>query len=287
MIQLPKKYLPIIIAGVLGFIATLLINFYIQQQTEEAKRRVLAGQKMMTSVIIAKRDIPAGTMIEEDMLREETVRREQLQPSAATTVARVLNKIAMAPIAKGEQVLLNKITISGQEVSLSAKVPRGKRALTIPVDNIASVGGMLRPGDHVDILGMVPIPQINAEGKQVVQMSTIPLFQDVLILAVGQEYTSAPSAERSARAAPTITFALTPEEANLVAFVQEQGRIRLVLRSPEDTKIQPPVPATWEMVLRAVMPDLFKERPVEQPKPKKTVEIIRGLNKEVKELEDK
>lgn len=285
-IQLPKKYLPLIVAGVAGLIAMLLINNYVQQQTEEAKKRAISAQKNLSTVVVAKQDIPAGTALKESLLKEETVYKDMLQPRVAISIDRVIDKITLAPISKGEQVLLNKISLSGQEGSLSMKVPSGKRAITIPVDNISSVGGMVRPGDHVDIVGMVPIPAVNAEGKQVTQMTTMPLFQDVLVLAVGQEFTSLPGAKKEEKEASAlvITLALSAQEANLVAFVQEQGKIRLILRSPGDTQVQPVAPASWDTLFRTVMPQAFTQ-PQEDAKPQKKVEIYRGLQKEIKTLE--
>ena len=288
-IQVLKKYLPLLISGVCGLIAVVLINNYIQQQTEEAKRSVAQSQKNLTTVVVAKQDIPAGTAIKESMLVETTLSRNMVQPRSAVSIDRVVDKITIAPIAKGEQVLLNKVTISGEIGSLSMKVPSGKRAVTVSVDNISSVGGMLRPGDHVDIVGMVPIPAMNADGKQVNQLATMPLFQDVLVLAVGQDFMNTQGAKKEEKlASPVITFALSPQEANLIVFVQEQGKIRLVLRSPGDTQLQQVTPASWDTLFRFVMPQAFQqvEKPVAAPvKPKKTVEIYRGLNKEIKVIE--
>ncbi len=291
-IQVVKKYLPLIIGGVCGLIAVVLINNYIRQQTEEAKKIVAQSQKNLTTVVVAKQDIPAGATIKESMLAEATLNRNLVQPRSAPSIDRVVDKVAIAPISKGEQVLLNKVTISGEAGSLSMKVPVGKRAVTVSVDNISSVGGMIRPGDHVDVVGMVPIPSMNAEGKQVNQLATMPLFQDVLVLAVGQEFTNVQSAsarkeEKAVSASPVITFALSPQEANLIVFVQEQGKIRLVLRSPGDTQLQQVAPASWDTLFRTVMPQAFQQegKPAVPLKPKKTVEIYRGLNKEVKTLE--
>jgi len=288
-IQAIKKYLPLIIGGICGLIAVVLINNYIKQQTEEAKKIVAQSQKNLVTVVVAKQDIPAGATIKGAMLAEVTLNRSMVQPRAAVSIDRVVDKIAIAPIAKGEQVLLNKVTVSEETGSLAMKVPSGKRAVTVSVDNISSVGGMIRPGDHVDIVGMVPIPTMNAEGKQVNQLATMPLFQDVLVLAVGQEFMSVSSAkkeEKSTTASPVITFALSPQEANLIVFVQEQGKIRLVLRSPGDTQLQQVAPASWDTLFRTVMPQAFPQEKAAAPaKPKKTVEIYRGLNKEVKTLE--
>lgn len=285
-IPIPKKYVPLIVAVVSGLLAVFLINIYIAQQSEEAKKSEEARRKDLLSVMVARVDIQAGTTIKENMVKEEIMHKSLAQPRVATSMDRVVDRIALAPIAKGEQILLNKVTLSGMETSLSSKVPKGKRAITIPVDNISSVGGMIRPGDHVDIVGLVPVPGLSAEGKQVTQLTSLPLFQDVTILAVGQEYTTVPGAQKGEKAlSPIITLALPPEQANLVAFVQEQGKIRLILRSPEDAQVQPVVPATWEALFRMVMPERFIQPPVEPPKPKKQVEIYRGLQKEVKALE--
>jgi pilus assembly protein CpaB len=280
----------LIISLILGLIATYLVNTFLQQKTEEAKRRLEERQKSITSVVIAKQDIAAGATISEEMLKEEKVYKNILQPRAATDISRVVNKVALAPISKGEQVLLNKVTIAGEDTSLSAKIPRGKRAITISVDNLASVGGMIRPGDHVDVMGVVPVPVTTPDGKTASQMATMPLFQDVLVLAVGHEYSNAPAPAGEKKgekaASPMITLALTPQETSLIAFVQEQGKIRLVLRSPEDTQVQPAVPASWDVLFRTVMPQAFQEQS-QETKPRKQVEIYHGLQKEVKILEEK
>lgn len=284
---IPKKFLPLIVAGVLGLIATFLINSYLQQQSEQARQRAIAGQKSLVTVILAKQDIAANVALTENMLKEEVLPKNIAQPRAATSIDRVAGRVSLAPIAKGEQVLLNKIALSGQEVTLSSKIPRGKRAITVSIDNISSVGGMIRPGDHADIVGMVPLPAMTPEGKQVSQMTTLPLFQDVLVIAVGQDFSTG-GGKREGPSSPAITFALTPQEANIIAFVQEQGRIRLILRSPEDTQTQPVTPASWDTVLRTVMPQAFVEQPKDQqrlPPPTKKVEIYRGTQKEVRNIE--
>jgi pilus assembly protein CpaB len=282
---MPKKLLPLIVAAVLALIAVFMINQYLAQQAQEAKKRAMAAQKNIGSVVIAKQDIPSGVSLKENMLQEVTVYKDMLQPRAATSIDRVVDKITIAPFSKGEQILMNKVTISGQEGSLSMKIPPGKRAITVTVDNMSSVGGMLRVGDHVDIVGMVPIPVMTADGKQATQMSSMPLFQDVLVLAVGQDFTSV--GVRKGGDSNQITFALSPQEANLITFVQQQGKIQLVLRSPGDTQVQPVAPASWDMLFRTVMPQAYQDQPeadIEPPKQKK-VEIYHGLQKEDKTLE--
>ena len=73
-----------------------------------------------------------------------------------------------------------------------------------------------------------------------------------------------------------ITLSLTPQEASLMAFIQEQGKIRILMRSPTDTKIEPLQPANWDTFFRHVMPYAVKE----DRKPDTYIEVYRGLNKE-------
>jgi len=280
-----KKFIPLIVAAVLGVLAIVLTNSYIQQQTQEAKQELIASQKNQATIVVARQDIPSGTTLTETMLKEARVNKAIAQPRVASSIDRVVGKITVAPISKDEQVLLNKVSISAQETSLSSKIPRGKRAITVPVDNISSVGGMIRSGDHVDIVGVVPIPGIGADGKQVNQMATLPLFQDVMVLAMGQEFGAVSGEKVTKTASSIVTLALAPQEANLVAFVQEQGKIRLVLRSPEDTQTQQAVPASWDTLFRTVMPQAFVKQEVVEEKPQKKVEIYRGLKKDIKVIE--
>jgi Flp pilus assembly protein CpaB len=113
-------------------------------------------------------------------------------------------------------------------------------------------------------------------------MATLPLFQDVLVLAVGQEFTVIPGAKKDKEEkeektlANTITLALSPQETNLIAYVQEQGRIRLVLRSPGDTQIQPPIPGGWQTLFRTLFPRAYEPQPKADTAPGRKVEIIRG-----------
>ncbi|MDD5409532.1 MAG: hypothetical protein PHC71_05540, partial [Candidatus Omnitrophica bacterium] len=89
-IQVFKKYLPLLISGICGLIAVVLINNYIQRQTEEAKRLVTQSQKNLTTVVVAKQDIPAGTAIKESMVAEATLSRNMVQPRSAASIDRVV-----------------------------------------------------------------------------------------------------------------------------------------------------------------------------------------------------
>lgn len=284
----------ILIAGVaLAGIALLLVNAYLEQRQRQiaadARRQLEAARANSVSVLVASKDIPQGATIEVDSIAPKIVPKEYVQPDAVTSADRIAGMVAIAPISKDEQISLNKLTTIRDIDSLSATTAIGKRAITITVDNVSSLAGMLSPGDHVDVIAMIPVPVQTPDGKVATSAGVVPLFQDVTVLAVGRETRGTKKSqsrgrkeEKKEEISSLVTIALSPEEANIISFVQEQGKIRLVLRNPGDAQIQTTFqPANWDSVLQYVMPQaLIKPEPKKEEEPKAVVEIYRGMNRE-------
>ncbi len=274
-----------------ALIAVFMIQVYLKGQQraimEEAKRKLASAQANQVSVLVAKRDIPQGAAIDPASFEISIVPNQYVQPKAVTSLDRISGMVTVASISKGEQLTLSKLGYVGskQPRGLAEATPIGKRAVTVAVDNIASLAGMVKAGDYVDVITVIAVPVMGPDGKQASQASVVPLFQNVLVLAVGQDTgvlareDSRRRAEEKKESSPLITLALGPQEANLFAFVQEQGKIRLVLRSPADSQVQPVQPASWDMLFQYIMPPQAKTD-VSEKKEAPSVEIYRGLKKE-------
>lgn len=262
-----------------------------KKSLELAERRFAQLQANSIDAVIAKTNIPENKLISEDMVYVQSMPKDKVPPEAATSLLRVVDRVATQPIKKDSMIMNTMLSWpTTQETTLAMKTPIGKRAIAIPADNIASLVGMIKPGDYVDVITLIALPVV-IDGKQSAQPATVPLFQNVPVLAVGSQISGEAAARKrreeggapAKEAAPLITLALTPEEANLLAFVQEQGKIRLVLRSPGDAKtIQTVQPASWETLLRHLYPDMDFSKPEVKEEPK--VEVIRGFKKEMMPL---
>ncbi len=293
---MPRQRLILITGIILALLAVVMIKVYLNQQRrsvqEQAKRALAQIQANQTAVLVAKADIARGTVIEADLLDTAIIPNQYIQPQAVSSLDRIAGMVAIASISKGEQITLSKLA-QAKHVGggvLAEITPVGKRAITISVDNIASLAGMIKPGDYVDVIAMLPVPVQGQGGQQATQVAVLPLFQNILVLAVGQE--TSPLAQQVERrykkeetkeSSPLITLALSPQEANLIAFAQEQGKIRLALRSPVDSQIQPVQPASWDTLFQYVMPKQTAAKPgikKEEAEATGYVEIYRGLNKE-------
>lgn len=290
----------LIIAIGCALLATVLVVTWLNQQqrrvADDLSRKFNLLHANTIDAIFAKADIPEGSIISEDMLFTKPTPRESLPAGAATSLARVLDRAAVVNIKKDALIYVDMIGWPAtRETTLAAKTPVGKRAITVPVDNISSLVGMLKPGDYVDVISLILLPTM-IDGKQSAQPATVPLFQNVLVLAVGSQMGAVAqegagprrraAEEARQESAPLITLALSPEEANLLSFVQEQGKIRLVLRSRGDAATETIPPASWDTLLKYLYPGMDLQ-PKEEKKEMPQVEVIRGLKRETMPLTQK
>ncbi len=277
-----KQRLIILIAGVvLGLIAVLMVSSYVKDMDKTARKEAAKTLEKLrqnqAAVLVASKDIPANTVIQSTMLETSIVPREYVQPQAATSMDRVSGMTTVAPISRGEQISMTKLSSAGQVTrrrDLSSLTPFGKRAVCVTAENINEVAGLIKPGDNIDLIAVVSLPG-SADGKKSTQQTIVPAFQNVQILAVGQETDSSGSAPKGQREKINqITVALSPTEANIMTFLQDQGKIRISLRSAQDSQVEEAQPVTWDSVLQYLPSLKSKEEYVE------TIDIYRGVNKE-------
>jgi pilus assembly protein CpaB len=134
--------------------------------------------------------------------------------------------------------------------SLALKTPVGKRAVTVMVDSLSAVGGLLNAGDFVDVIAQLNTPSQNADKKTVTAM----IFQDLQVLAVNTNLND-PGAydDQQAAAALKITFAVDPQEAGLLSFANKNGTLELALRSPDESDHKMVKADTWKTLADYVL----------------------------------
>jgi pilus assembly protein CpaB len=102
------------------------------------------------------------------------------------------------------------------------------RAVSISIDRVKGVAGLIQPGDRVDVIAVPP-----RVGNEVPKASAI--LRGALVLAMGNavEMTSAtPSPDN--QNITTVTLALTPNQVDLLAAADLNTTLRLALRPPKE-----------------------------------------------------
>jgi Flp pilus assembly protein CpaB len=102
------------------------------------------------------------------------------------------------------------------------------RAVSISIDRVKGVAGLIQPGDRVDVIAVPP-----RLGNEVPRAAAI--LRGVLVLAMGNEVetTSATPAPENQNLT-TVTLALTPAQVDLLASADLNTTLRLALRPPKE-----------------------------------------------------
>lgn len=299
--QVLHKKFPLVIAVACGILAVFLLQVYLKQreaQTLEKLKQMQAQMKPVAKaveqpmgiVLVAKRDVPAEALIMAEDIEIRQAPIAFIQPGAAKALEGVIGQIASGPILTGEQILSTKLLPAGNiGKELSELTPKGKRAMTIPVDNLSAISGFLRPGNFVDVLALLPPVSAGTGSKQNKQVTTVPFLQGIEVLAVGSESTAQKTSGVRKKDAPaaksevgTVTLSLSLQEALLLAYVQERGRVKLVLHAAQDLEAEAANSVSESVLIRYLNPEEATQ-PLSIPS---KVDIYRGLNKEVKSLSE-
>ena len=234
-----QKLIPL--ASILiGFLAFFLTHHYIQRQFDNLDRieaELYAGARK-TPVVVASRDIPAGTVIVKDDLASISL-YENAKPEGVIPVDDVmllLNRKLLWPVKAKTPIVWSQIEGSeGRRGGLSPIIKHRMRAISISVSGAASVSGMVQANDRVDVLGTFSFPSKIVDDEM--ETVTLTVLQDVTVLAVGQTLgtRSVRREKRRSSSYSTVTVEVTPREAELLVFAQQtQGKLSLSLRNPTD-----------------------------------------------------
>ena len=217
-----KKILTLAIGIVLGVVAIFIINTRLQERENLIKGMIAQGR--ITEVVVAKQDIRKNTAIKANMIALAKVPAKDAQKGVIRSADSIMGKIANIDILRKQIIYSTMLRFREDAQTLSQKTPPGKMAYTISIDKISAVGGQIRAGDRINVIGIMRIPQMQ-NGKVVQQEIILTLFESARVLAAGA----------SGKTLNSITLALTPEEIKVLTFVLENGKVKLVLRSPLDT----------------------------------------------------
>lgn len=229
---------PILIAILCGAIIALLAWYYLSSLEEKYRQ-----MREPVPVLIAKGYIPQGTVLKEQMVQVIKVPKEYIQPGALSSTRELGTEdgksiyTTILPLLESEQITISKLASIKKEAGLALTIPEGKVAISIPVDKVSAIAGLIKPGNKVNVL-----VTFDYDEKGHPNTSTITLFQNVPVLAVDRKIVGgtpeiAESKKTEEEIAEVVTLALTPEEAAMVIFACEKGRVQLSLRALGDENI--------------------------------------------------
>jgi pilus assembly protein CpaB len=122
--------------------------------------------------------------------------------------------------------------------TFSGRITQGIRAVTIPVDDMNSVAGLIHPGDLIDLYFTAKPPELPGGAKAMGGEQTFLLLQAMKVMATGQsvktEKTVSSKQGGEMGGYGSITLSVTPDQAQRIMVAQKAGAFRIALRNPND-----------------------------------------------------
>jgi pilus assembly protein CpaB len=226
--RLDRRSTTLIIAAILA-LGTGLLTFNYLTTVGRSRTAVVAPRP----VLVAARDIPARVQITGDMVTVTMRPGDAVDPDALNAPNMAIGRTSAITMPAGSTITSSKI-MAAQAQTLETRVPRGMRAIAIPIDRVKGVGALIQPGDHVDVIAVTPARQ----GQQPVAAT---ILRDVPVLAMGTTMETLNGATPSPDASQTVSLALSPSQAKLLTLVDLNATLRLSLRAPSDDKSGKPM----------------------------------------------
>ena len=246
--------------------------------------RWLAGQASMATkeVVVAARDLELGSALDPSMLHTVNWPAGSTPAGTIDEIKTIDTRVLRTSLLRGEPVLESKLAPLGTKGGLSAVIGKGKRAITVKVNEVIGVAGFALPGNYVDVM-------VNIRDDRDKPISKIVL-EHILVLAVAQE---AGRDETKPKVVNAVTVEVSPEQAERLDLARSVGSLSLALRNQVDKNpvltngirqddllrvavVQEPVPAA----AAPRKPATQRAKPIADGR----IEVIRGLQKSSAEL---
>ena len=202
-----------LVAAGLALVGVLLVLLYVTGYRKDVQR----GADLV-QVFVAARDIPEGTsgtaLAGGGYLKRESVLRRNVVAGAISSTDQVASLAAAGTIVSGEEITVRQFRPVAQQGVL-ASISGNERAMTVPGDGDQLLSGIVKDGDHVDVVvdARYTINGAGGGGRVITRI----VLRDILVLRAPTDGSS-------------ITFALTDTQAQKMLFILKNAQWWLVLR---------------------------------------------------------
>ena len=217
----------LVVAVILGGFAAFLARSWLQSHSTGTD-----AQKTVP-ILVATDALAFGAPIGAKDVREIDWPAQSSPEGAFANFAELTKngrRITLSPFVRDEPIISSKVSAPDQRASLSAVIEKGKRAVTVAVDDVRGVAGFIFPGDFVDV---ALTRTDNSVGPQ--NFSAV-ILQHVKVLAIDQ---MADQRQEHPTVAKAVTVEVDPEQALRILLAANVGKLSLILRQPAEVALAP------------------------------------------------
>jgi pilus assembly protein CpaB len=259
------------------FVAVLIFAFVVASGASLMLYRLMSNRPQKTEaahptakLALAARDLELGAVLRE----EDVALTDWAGPVPIGAMTRVQDAVGRGVITKiiaKEPILESRLAPKGAGGGFAVIIPKGMRAVAVPVNEVVGVAGFVVPGMHVDVL----ISGAPPNGAANLGTLTKTLLQNIEVLSAGQDFKK--DAEGKPIMVQVVNLLVTPEQAEQLSLASHQTTIQLILRNPLDrdtTKTPGAAMASLFSGKQLKVPDvpgLTSDAPPPKPRPRPVV----------------
>lgn len=137
-----------LVAGVaLAAVAIVLLGTSVMNSKGKANSTQQPSAAKVT-VVEAAVDVPAHQLLAPEDLIEVQVPETEVSPDAVRSKSEVVGLAYRVPLVKGQRLLLSQV----EQPGLRNDIQPGKRAVSLPVNQVNLLSGLIQDGDYVDVI---------------------------------------------------------------------------------------------------------------------------------------
>jgi pilus assembly protein CpaB len=236
----------IIIICSVALIVAVSTGYYLLQEMRPAPQLAMTAEveaPRSTEVLVPAVQLTAGTILRAEHLTTIGIADAEITPEMvkADEEGRTLliGSVARQPLPRGVPIARSATVHPGERGFLAAVLPKGKRAISIPISETAGISGLVQPGDRVDIILTYSISGGDIDAERDVKASET-VMANLRVLALDQRLgASQQIQEASGNVAPvpvarTATLEVTPRQAEMITLATTLGTLSMVLNSVRD-----------------------------------------------------
>lgn len=258
-----KGKTPLIVAAVLGLLAFVVSWSAIRKRESDVRK----GWNLVP-VVVAAVDMSEGTVVTMDMVSQRSIPEQFVTSSVVKpdSANYIVGQKVLVTLQAGDALLWSQFETTKAAERLSTKVQKKARAITISTETKTSVGGWVRPNDHVDLIGTFKDP---SSGEQV----AVTLMQNILVIATGKitGTTNVNLVPEGQREYNNVSLLVTPEDVEMLVLAQELGALTMSLRNEDDLNmLEERGRATINTLLSGERLKILEQKRIS------TIQVIRG-----------
>lgn len=238
----PMRLIILAVALVAALVAAFLVRSLANQEPQmapsETVEKIVEVEVSQQQVLVARSDLPVGTLLTPDEFRwanwpEETINpnyyTQELQPDA---MEELTGSVVRTALWVGEPIMQQKIVEKGETGFMAALLDAGKRAMTVEISPESASAGFILPYDRVDIILTELVELIGNDDDLPPMLITNTIMENVRVLAIDQTFGDVDGIPTLTGS--TATMEVNQEQAELLANSARAGTLSLTLRSAAD-----------------------------------------------------